>query len=41
VNGTEYAGGNLRYVDTATAEYFSWFSVGDDGSGTAHLLKVK
>jgi hypothetical protein len=41
VNGKEYPGDRLRYVNSSAEEYFTWVTRGDDGVGTVSVLKVR
>jgi hypothetical protein len=41
VNGREYPGLSLRYVNTAAEEYFTWFSADGQGGGIVSTLKVR
>jgi hypothetical protein len=41
VNGREYPGQALRYVNNAGEEYFAWFSTDGQGGGFVSKLKVR
>jgi hypothetical protein len=41
VNGREYPGERLRYVNTAMQEYFTWFSYDADRNGSVNVLKTR
>lgn len=41
VNGREYPGQALRYVNAAGEEYFTWFSTDGQGGGFVSTLKVR
>jgi hypothetical protein len=41
VNGAEYTGERLHYVNTAAEEYFFWFSFDADAGASVSLLRVR